>query len=100
VSDTTVWKALKERGIKPYREEFKFILKSENKLLRLAYCIERKDWTIVEWGNYGFTDEMSIEVGGLYRLHLVWRDSTERWHEDCVGAMKKQGISVMCWGMI
>jgi len=43
---------------------------------------------------------MSIEVGGLFGLHLVWRESTERWHEDCVGAMMKQGVSVMCWGMI
>ena len=71
VSDTTIWKALNERGIKPYREEFKFIVKSENKLLQLSYCIDRKDCTMAEWGNYGFTDEMSIEVGGLFGLHLV-----------------------------
>ncbi|RPA98886.1 hypothetical protein L873DRAFT_1686154, partial [Choiromyces venosus 120613-1] len=45
-------------------------------------------------------DEMSIEIGSLFGLNLIWRDITERWHEDCVGAMKKQGISVMCWGMI
>ncbi|RPA97195.1 hypothetical protein L873DRAFT_1771557 [Choiromyces venosus 120613-1] len=100
VSDTTIWKALRERGIKAYREEFKFILKSENKLQRLTYCEERKDWTLNEWRNYGFTDEMSIEIGSLFGLNLIWRDITERWHEDCVGAMKKQGISVMCWGMI
>jgi len=48
VSDTTIWKALKERRIKPYREEFKFKLKSENKLLRLSYCIDRKDWKMAE----------------------------------------------------
>ena len=30
----------------------------------------------------------------------VWRDKTERWHHDCVGAKKKQGPAVMCWGMI
>ena len=100
VSDSTVWKALNQRGIKAYREEFKFILKPENKVLRLAYCNERKSWTIRDWANYGFTDEMSIEVGGLFGLNLVWRDNTERWHSDCVGAMKKQGVSVMCWGMI
>ncbi|RPB04331.1 hypothetical protein L873DRAFT_1840425 [Choiromyces venosus 120613-1] len=100
VSDTTVWKALREQGIKAYREEFKFILKSENKLQRLTYCEERKDWTLNEWRNYGFTDEMSIEIGSLFGLNLIWQDITERWHEDCVGAMKKQGISVMCWGMI
>ena len=30
----------------------------------------------------------------------MWRDKTERWNKDCVGAMKKQGETVMCWGMI
>jgi len=69
-------------------------------VLRLAYCNERKSWTIRDWANYSFTDEMSIEVGGLFGLNLVWRDKTERWYSDCVGAMKKQGVSVMCWGMI
>ena len=77
VSNSTVWKVLKQRGIKAYREEFKFILKPENKVIRLAYCNERKLWTIRDWANYGFTDEMSIEVGGLYGLNLVWRDNTE-----------------------
>ena len=100
VSDSTVWKALRSRGIKAYREMFKFILKSENKVVRLKYCMDRKEWGIEEWKNYGFTDEMSIEVGGLFGLNLVWQDKTEKWHDDCVGCMKKQGESVMCWGMI
>ena len=47
-----------------------------------------------------FTDEMSIEVGGTFGKSFVWRDKTEKWHQDCVGAMKKQGPTVMCWGMI
>ena len=47
-----------------------------------------------------FTDEMSIEVGGAFGKPFVWRDKTEKWHSDCVGAMKKHGPTVMCWGMI
>ena len=47
-----------------------------------------------------FTDEMSIEIGGTFGKSFVWRDKTERWHQDCVGTMKKQGPTVMCWGMI
>lgn len=43
---------------------------------------------------------MSIEVGGNWGLNSVWRDKTERWNKDCVGAKKKQGPTVMCWGMI
>ena len=43
---------------------------------------------------------MSIEVGGFFGVNLVWRDKTEQWHDDCVGARKKQGATVMCWGMV
>jgi len=100
ISDSTIWKTRRSRGIRAYKELFKFILKSENKVIRLKYCMDRKDWGMDEWRNYRFTDEMSIEVGGLFGLNLVWRDQTEKRHDDCVGCMKKQGESVMCWGMI
>ena len=36
VSDSTVYRALLERGMKAYREDFKFILTAENKLVRLV----------------------------------------------------------------
>ena len=50
--------------------------------------------------NHAFTDEMAIEIGGLDGVSLVWRDKSEQWQDDCVGAKKKQGAKVMCWGMI
>ena len=57
VSDSTIWKALSFRGIKAYREQFKFILKEDNKRVRLIYCEERKDWKPdEEWAEYGFTE--------------------------------------------
>jgi transposase len=72
VSDSTVLKPLHERKIKAYREEFKFILSSENKQIRLVYCQERQHWEVdKEWANCGFTDEMAIEVGGTFGVCLV-----------------------------
>jgi len=53
-----------------------------------------------EWANYAFTDEMLIEVGAVFGLNHVWHDKPEQWHEDCIGARKKQGSAVMSWGMI
>jgi hypothetical protein len=101
VSPSTVLKALNERGIKSYREEWKFILKPEDKVNRLKYCQARQHWAPdKEWANYGFTDEMSIEVGGTFGVSLVWRGSDEQYHEDCRGAKKKRGKTVMVWGMI
>lgn len=43
---------------------------------------------------------MSIEIGQTFRECLVWREQDERWADDCVGTKKKQGSTVMCWGMI
>jgi hypothetical protein len=101
VSDATVLKALHERGLKAYREEFTFILSSENKQISLVYRQARQHWEAdKEWANCGFTDEMAIEVGGTFGVCLVWRDQSEKWEDDCVGAEKKQGPSVMCWGFI
>ncbi|KAA8896134.1 hypothetical protein FN846DRAFT_966290 [Sphaerosporella brunnea] len=101
VSLMTILNALHERGIKAYREEFKFILKPENKVQRLVYCQERKDWRPdKEWARYGFTDEMSIEIGGTFGISRVWRSNDEKYEEDCRGATKKNKATVMVWGMI
>lgn len=43
---------------------------------------------------------MSIEIGAVFGLNHVWREQSEKWHDDCVGAKKKQGEAVMCWGMV
>jgi len=53
-----------------------------------------------EWGNIGFTDEMSIEIGASFGVNTVWREKGERWEDDCVGTKKKHGISIMCWEAI
>ncbi|RPA90925.1 hypothetical protein L873DRAFT_1838836 [Choiromyces venosus 120613-1] len=101
VCPSTILKALHECGIQAYREEWKFILKPENKVTRFQYCELRKDWRPeVEWAKYGFTDEMSIEIGGTFGVSLVWREHGEQWEEDCRGATKKNKSTVMCWGMI
>ncbi|KAG0125456.1 hypothetical protein HOY82DRAFT_616511 [Tuber indicum] len=98
---TTVFNALAERGLGAYQEQFKYILNPISKLKRLAYCQSRQAWLPEqEWANYAITDEMSIEDGAVVGLNHVWRNKTEQWHEDCVGAQKKQGAALMCWDII
>jgi hypothetical protein len=79
VSDSTILKALHERKRKAYREDFKFIFSSENKQIRLVYCQELQHCEAdKEWPNCGFTDEMAIEVGGIFGVCLVWREQGEQ----------------------
>jgi hypothetical protein len=67
----------------------------------LIYCQERKDWLPdKELAKIGFTDEMSIEIGGKYGISRVGRQKGEEYEEDCWGATKKNRLTVMCWGMI
>ena len=36
----------------------------DDQSVRLVYCDERKDWEPdTKWAEYGFMDEMSIEIG-------------------------------------
>ncbi|RPA90588.1 hypothetical protein L873DRAFT_402325 [Choiromyces venosus 120613-1] len=101
VCNGTVFNALVECRLEAYREEFKFILSPECKARCLAYCTERRSWEAEkDWGSYAFMDEMSIEIGAVFGLHHVWRETGEKWHNDCVRAKKKQGEAVICWGMV
>ena len=43
VSDSTVYRALSERGMKAYREDFKFILSAENKVIRLVSVLSSEE---------------------------------------------------------
>ena len=33
---------------------------------------------------------MSIEVGSVFGVSIVWREKGEKWHSDCVGTKKKK----------
>ncbi|RPB02247.1 hypothetical protein L873DRAFT_1673763, partial [Choiromyces venosus 120613-1] len=62
---------------------------------------KRSSWEAEkDWGNYTFTDEMSNEISAVFGLNHVWRETGEKWHNDCLGAKKKQGETVMYWGMV
>ena len=100
-SISTIQRALHEKGFGSYREQWKFILNAENRKRRMMWCEDKIDWNIEEdWAGIGFTDEMSIEVGGTYGVNLIWREKGEKWHSDCIGQKKKKCATVMCWGMI
>ncbi|KAG0136904.1 hypothetical protein HOY82DRAFT_598768 [Tuber indicum] len=102
VSPSTVLRVLHKHGIKQYRENEKFILDYDDCVIWREFCEQYyTSRPEVEWANWGFTDEMSIVIGDTYGPSYVWRSKDEKWHEDCMGTIKKNvGTSVMCWGMI
>jgi len=43
---------------------------------------------------------LSLVSPESYRVSYPVTETSEKWHDDCVGAKKKQGEAVMCWGMV
>ena len=78
MSESTARRILHGNGIRSNREEFKFILTAANKVKKIDYCWPKLSWKVhKEWANYGFTDEMSIEVGGMHGASCIRRSKTE-----------------------
>jgi transposase len=51
---------------------------------RLAWCNERKHWTLEDWKNIIFSDETSIILGGVRGKWRVWRKKDKTYHHHCV----------------
>ena len=80
VCNTTVWNALRERGIKAYREQFKFILTTHNKKIRLVRGLSLCNWVntnirsryIVRSGDYGEPTRSGRAMDSPMRCQLRW----------------------------
>ncbi|RPB05006.1 hypothetical protein L873DRAFT_1664479, partial [Choiromyces venosus 120613-1] len=81
-----------------YHEEFKIILKEENKKTRQIGLTSQL--LPIEWANYAFRNEISVEVRATFCTNLVWNKNGEKRHEECIGIKRKQHTSMMCWRMI
>jgi transposase len=64
VSASTVYRVLKRRGYRSSKPTYKPGLTAENKLARLKWCQDHKDWTLEDWKNVIWSDKTSITMGG------------------------------------
>lgn len=68
---------------------------------RLAWCIERKDWTIEDWKRVIFSDECSVERGAGKRPRWVWCYKGQRFDPINIDPYDKgRDILVMVWAAI
>ena len=78
VSSKTVYRILKEEGIKKWIAKQRPLLTEEAAKIRLEWCLARKDWTWDDWKTYIFSDEASIERGKGGR-QWVFRTPQQKW---------------------
>lgn len=99
VSVTTVKRRLRQAGLYGRIAMRKPLLRKGNKVKRLTWAREHKDWTVEDWKKVLWTDESKFLTFGSNRRTFVRRAKGERALESCITpTIKHGGGSVMIWG--
>jgi hypothetical protein len=96
VSQTTVWRVLSEAGYGVYKRTVKPGLTEEMKAARLAWCLKYRHWKLEDWKNIVFSDETSVQLGGVRGKIQIWRLKSEAFHPH-VTVRRWKGFSEFMW---
>jgi transposase len=98
VSSSTVRNYLHEMGYHGRVGKRKPLVSEKNRVERLAWCRERKNWSD-EWNSIIWSDESRFELFQNDSHHWVWRRPEEEYDVDCLIPTVKSGRDgVMMWG--
>ena len=83
-SSTTIRRKLASEGYKRWAAKKCVIVREVNRKKRVAWCRERRNWTVdSQWRRYIYSDESQIVDGSNNRIY-VWRKGNEVNHPDLV----------------
>ena len=90
---------LHNNGLRKWIAKKRPKLTPERAAKRLAWALERKDWSAEQFQGTIWSDECSIEKSSDSRQTWVFRTPEEKWEKDCIAAVKKgNGVTIMVWG--
>jgi hypothetical protein len=96
---TTVQRRLRQVGLEGCVAIRKPLLRSVNKVKRLNWAKEHRNWTEDDWKKVLWSDESKFELFGCKRRVFVRRRPTEKMLPQCIQpTVKHGGGSVMIWG--
>lgn len=95
-SASSVYRHLRAEGYIVCKRTIKPGLNKAQKDARLAWCELHKTWTLEDWKNVIFTDETSVQMGGVRGKRRVWRLSKEAYHPHVISRRWK-GFSEFMW---
>lgn len=98
VSTVTIRRTLRKVGLRSCVARAKPLISEDNKRKRLAWALERKDWTIAEWKKIVWSDESTFSQFSQGRSLRVWRVPEEEFDPSCLTATVKHSPSRMFWG--
>ena len=101
VSKRTIQHHLHKHGYHRCVNKKKIVIREVNRKKRLAWCREKRRWTVNNnWKKVIFSDESKIMIGHDERVY-VWRKRDEGWRPDLVQPRTSQTkYQVMIWGCI
>ncbi|CAJ0836854.1 17845_t:CDS:2 [Entrophospora sp. SA101] len=89
VSTVTIRRTLKKVGLRSCVAHSKPLISENNKTKRLAWALERKDWTIAKWKKIVWSDESTFSQFSQGRSLRVWRTPEEEFDPSCLTATVK-----------
>jgi hypothetical protein len=95
-SPSSVYRILTDNGYGVFKRTVKPGLKEEDKKARLAWCLLHENWTLEDWKDVIWTDETSVQLGGVRGKRRIWRTKNETYHEHCV-TRRWKGFSEFMW---
>ena len=99
ISTCTVGRRAHELGFNNRVAVKKPFLSDTHKERRLRFAKEHESWTVDEWRNILWTDELSFEIGKNSRQVKVWRDSQSKYAaKNLVTTFKSGQVLTMMWG--
>jgi hypothetical protein len=98
VSTVTIRQTLKKVSLHLCVARSKPLISENNKEKRLAWALEREDWTIAKWKKVVWSDESTFSQFSQGRSLRVWRTPEEEFDLSCLTATVKHSLSRMFWG--
>jgi transposase len=76
-------------------------ISEENRILRLQWAIEHRDWTDEQWDEICWSDESWVQPGTHKKQRVTRKIGlSEVYHPDCVVTKYQRNIGWMFWGSI
>ena len=96
ISNGAITRILKAVGIWHWRCKKRPYLTDEVAAKRLAWCLAWKDWGVLDFCKYIYSDECSAERGAGGATEWAWCQPAQKWSKEMVTTYKKgKDISVM-----
>ena len=99
VSTQTMHRGLREIGLKAHIKSKRPFLSQHHRKERLDFAIAHKDYSLEDWKEWVWSDEVKFNCRGLDGRKWSWRKKGERLSDRMVqGTVKFGKGSLMMWG--